>query len=986
MAFFDTNFQHLRLSIGDGGLRRAQFGALGAIVAHFSVRDDPAVISMPTGSGKTVVMAAAAFLLRAKRVLVLTPSRLVRTQIAQDFRELGTLRRLGVLTRRADTPRVLEVFRQVRDNTEWNAIQDDFDVVVAVPRAFGPAVAGAAVPPADLFDVVLVDEAHHSAAPEWTAVLEAFPNARRLLFTATPFRRDQLEIRGRFVYSYPLREALQDKVFGRIKYQPVSPVAGESDDVAVAHAAEAIFREDQRIGLAHCLMVRTDSKKRVRDLKRVYAEHTSLRLETITSDDSYNTVLRRLRRLESGEVDGVICVNMMGEGFDFPRLKIAAVHAPFKSLAVTLQFAGRFARTNDSAIGTAKFLAVPSTVEVERRRLYAEDAIWEEMFSELSEDAINDEVRLREDLETFEDHTLPPHHRRLDSDELSLRALRPYFHVKVYRTSDEFDIGHEVTLPRPYTVVKHEISEPLSAAILIVERVDKPAWIVSARFQRIQYELVIVYYHAPSGLLFICSSERTREGFYSMIASEYAPGKHRLLPPSQLHRVRSAITDPNVYSLGMAARVRSRSLASYQTLMGSAVHNVLKRSDGRLFHAGHAFMGGKAEDGTRTTIGLTSSSKVWSNRSDFIPELISWCTDLASRIERGAIPTTGSPLDDLGVEDHVDILPARAIAADWAPVTYEDLPVVLYMLEGGEIETWDLISSEIRVDLDSDPIDLLRVTIELPGGQAEFEYTVSGPPHFTKVPPNHADVIVRQNDEELSLEQYLNYCPPTLYLSDFSAVSGRRHSRSPIDRFDPIAADQVEGWPWTEEGVDIGREFWEGGWRVDGKPRSIHEYLAEKLTAAGNRVVFYDHDQGEIADFVTIAELETTIRFTLYHCKASGKPRGGGPARPGGRSSDAFEVVGQAVKSVKWLRPDLVRTQMNDREPRVTGDRFLKGTLEDLSELVRLCSRREVEWEIVLVQPGFKVPLERDVPEIVGGADAYLRSQGCLPLRVIGSR
>jgi len=35
----------------------------------------------------------------------------------------------------------------------------------------------------------------------------------------------------------------------------------------------------------------------------------------------------------------------LGEGFDLPALKVAAIHDPHKSLAVTLQFVGRFARS-----------------------------------------------------------------------------------------------------------------------------------------------------------------------------------------------------------------------------------------------------------------------------------------------------------------------------------------------------------------------------------------------------------------------------------------------------------------------------------------------------------------------------------------------------------------------------------------------------------------------------------------------------------------
>ncbi|OMI05525.1 hypothetical protein BSN85_24855 [Bradyrhizobium brasilense] len=46
------------------------------------------------------------------------------------------------------------------------------------------------VPPADLFDVILVDEAHHSPALTWTMTLDMFPDARlgirAVLFRARP--------------------------------------------------------------------------------------------------------------------------------------------------------------------------------------------------------------------------------------------------------------------------------------------------------------------------------------------------------------------------------------------------------------------------------------------------------------------------------------------------------------------------------------------------------------------------------------------------------------------------------------------------------------------------------------------------------------------------------------------------------------------------------------------------------------------------------
>ena len=46
----------------------------------------------------------------------------------------------------------------------------------------------------------------------------------------------------------------------------------------------------------------------------------------------------------------VVCVDMLGEGFDLPQLKVAAIHDLHKSLAVTLQFIGRFARALNAVL------------------------------------------------------------------------------------------------------------------------------------------------------------------------------------------------------------------------------------------------------------------------------------------------------------------------------------------------------------------------------------------------------------------------------------------------------------------------------------------------------------------------------------------------------------------------------------------------------------------------------------------------------------
>jgi superfamily II DNA or RNA helicase len=299
---------------------------------------------MPTGSGKTAVLQASAFLLQAKRVLVITPSTLVREQIHDDFRELGVLKRLGAVPADLSPPAVFSADGKI---TDWEALRE-YDVVVATSNSASPAVDGVAVPPDDFFDLVLVDEAHHSPAYTWSELLKSFAKARRALFTATPYRRDEMEIKGLFVFSYDLKRAFEDGVFGQIRFVPVEGFEEGWEDNAIAIATERQFREDRAVGLQHRVMVRTDSQARAKELLETYGRATGLRLRLVMSEHSVGHVKRIIRDLRSGDLDGIVCVNMLGEGFDLPNRKIAAIHTPHRSLAVTLQFIGRFARISGS--------------------------------------------------------------------------------------------------------------------------------------------------------------------------------------------------------------------------------------------------------------------------------------------------------------------------------------------------------------------------------------------------------------------------------------------------------------------------------------------------------------------------------------------------------------------------------------------------------------------------------------------------------------
>jgi len=201
MSYFSKNYKNLKFNLASDsikGLYNAQEGAIHSIGSFFTTNTEPAIITMPTGSGKTAVLMMTPFLLRAKKVLIITPSRMVRGQIFEDFEKLETLKEIGVFSKTVTHPKILEVKSKIDSSDKWKELSE-FDVVVSTPNCTSPSYKDIVEPPEDLFDLILIDEAHHSPANTWNELTSSFPKAKKVLFTATPFRRDKKEIKGKFI-------------------------------------------------------------------------------------------------------------------------------------------------------------------------------------------------------------------------------------------------------------------------------------------------------------------------------------------------------------------------------------------------------------------------------------------------------------------------------------------------------------------------------------------------------------------------------------------------------------------------------------------------------------------------------------------------------------------------------------------------------------------------------------------------------------------
>ena len=110
--YFSNNYKKIKYPLDSAktkGLRNAQIGAIHAIASFFTLQQNQAAITvMPTGAGKTAVLMLTPFLLSKNKVLVVTPSVMVRGQIAEDFQTLSTLCKANVFKQSMPKPTVYE--------------------------------------------------------------------------------------------------------------------------------------------------------------------------------------------------------------------------------------------------------------------------------------------------------------------------------------------------------------------------------------------------------------------------------------------------------------------------------------------------------------------------------------------------------------------------------------------------------------------------------------------------------------------------------------------------------------------------------------------------------------------------------------------------------------------------------------------------------------------------------------------------------------
>jgi excisionase family DNA binding protein len=360
--------EFLREPQRDGYLRTYEF---------FRAGKNKAILQIPVGCGKTGLAALLPLGLAAGRVLVIAPNLTIKDGLydAMDItnRQKCFWRKTGVLSpeQMVAGPLVCTL-----DSGNISVATKSHIVITNIQQLATSVDKWLTQFTDDFFDMIVVDEAHHSAAASWQKVIERFPKAKVIHMTATPFRSDRQEIDGELVFRYPFRSATLKGYIKRLKASYVAPSEielGFSDERGRTYSLEEVLKlkeeewfsrgvalarpcnqhivdsslaklEELRLsGTRHQLIAVACSINHAREIRSLFLER-GFNADVIHSKQSADEQEGVLSALRNGTLDCIIQVQMLGEGFDHPKLSVAAIFRPFRTLAPYIQFVGRIMR------------------------------------------------------------------------------------------------------------------------------------------------------------------------------------------------------------------------------------------------------------------------------------------------------------------------------------------------------------------------------------------------------------------------------------------------------------------------------------------------------------------------------------------------------------------------------------------------------------------------------------------------------------------
>ncbi len=302
-----------------------------------------AVVISATGTGKTILSALDVREVQPERMLFLVHREQILDRTISEYRDVlgGPASDFGKLAGSTRETNAKYLFATIQSFSRPEVLGD-----------FAPAA----------FDHVIIDEAHRAAAPTYQRVLNHLQPKFLLGMTATPERTDESNVFEIFDYNVPyeirLNHALEHDMLSPFHYYGVTDVTyadGESvtadADLSrlvtperVDHVIRAIETYGQA-GVAPCGLIFCARIEEARLLADALNTRTlrgrELRTQALAGSDSVEVRREAVARLEAGELDYLLTVDIFNEGVDIPSINQVIMLRQTQSAIVFVQQLGR---------------------------------------------------------------------------------------------------------------------------------------------------------------------------------------------------------------------------------------------------------------------------------------------------------------------------------------------------------------------------------------------------------------------------------------------------------------------------------------------------------------------------------------------------------------------------------------------------------------------------------------------------------------------
>lgn len=358
-------------------LREPQIEAYVEAYNHFVINKNTtyAIIVLPTGSGKTGLISMLPYGIAEGRVLIIAPQLTILDTIEESL-DSGNANnfwsKMNVIKNPNDLPVLI---RYEGRETKKEHLEDSAIVLANIQKLQARnemALLNQYDP--DFFDMIIIDEAHHSEARTWLENLHHFSHAKVVKITATAYRTDGKQLVGELIYKYKLSQAMSKgyvKSLEKFDFIPSDPQFTIDEDGKLYSLEDVLQLKDEE-WVSRSVALSDDCKKSIvdksvkllnnkrkgtnvphkiiavapsiNDAKKIAAMYNELGAKSIAIYNDMPNREKAFSDIENHRFDVVVNVSMMGEGYDHKYLSIAAIFRAFRTLLPYEQFIGRILR------------------------------------------------------------------------------------------------------------------------------------------------------------------------------------------------------------------------------------------------------------------------------------------------------------------------------------------------------------------------------------------------------------------------------------------------------------------------------------------------------------------------------------------------------------------------------------------------------------------------------------------------------------------